>query len=158
MIRAPLWALPLTLLLGCLGGGSDNPPPEPAGAEARLAYNALCRSCHQLDGRGVPPAFPPLEGHIGKLAAADRAYLSRVSVYGLEGELNVGTAAYNGVMPPVMGTDKDIANAMNHAIHSWGNEAFLPEGFAPYTAEDVAAARAEKLTAARVRMGRPGVK
>lgn len=116
-------------------------------------YTANCAACHQAEGAGIPGAFPPLAGHMPTIVAAEggREYLLHVMLYGLQGEIQVLGAAYNGVMPPwPQLSDEQIAAVLNHELHAWGNDAMLPEGFTPITPEEVAAQRELGLTPARV--------
>lgn len=123
------------------------PPPLAPGAQV---FAASCSPCHQQDGRGLPGAFPPLAGRAGKLAAADRGYPLRVVLFGLQGPLTIGAATYDNAMPgwPQL-TDDDLAAVLNHVTSLGG-------GTAPgYTAEEVAAARAQALTPQEVHASRP---
>ena len=116
-------------------------------------YAANCAACHQAEGQGIPAAFPPLAGHAPLLVAAEggREYLIKVLLYGLQGEITVLEATYNGVMPPwPQLSDEQVAAVINHTLHAWGNDALLPEGFEPVSAEEVAAQRELGLSPAQV--------
>lgn len=107
-------------------------------------FDANCAACHQASGEGVPAAFPPLAGHLPDVVAADggRQYLIHVLLYGLQGEIDVNGATYNGVMPAwAQFSDEQIAAVLNYALHSWGNDEMLPEGFEPLAADEIAAER-----------------
>jgi cytochrome c oxidase subunit II len=41
-------------------------------AQGEKVYAANCVACHQANGKGMPPAFPPLAGSKVVLAAADQ--------------------------------------------------------------------------------------
>jgi len=125
-------------------GGTEG---EAAGALAlgEEVYAANCSSCHQADGQGLPGAFPPLAGHAVALLEADRSYLPRVLLYGLEGPITVGGSAYNGQMPTWSNlSDEELAGVLNYIVSAWGDE--LPEGSPPYTPEEVASLRGEGLS------------
>lgn len=74
------------------GGGQD------LVAAGATVYQAQCASCHQLDGTGVPGAFPPLANNP---RSADETYVTDVIQNGLSGEITVGGETYNSLMPPV---------------------------------------------------------
>ena len=46
--------------------------------------------------------------------------------------------------------DAQLAGALDYVLYSWGNEQALPANFQPFTAADIAAARASKSTATEV--------
>ncbi len=116
------------------------------------AYMGNCLACHQMNGEGIPGAFPPLKGHITELYNAEggRDYLVQVVLYGLQGEITAGGMTYNGMMTALGNLDDDtIAAILNHELTSWGNDALVND-FSPITAEEVAAQRATPLTAQEV--------
>ncbi len=111
------------------------------------AYNANCLACHQVTGEGLPGAFPPLKGHIVDLYKADPKYLVNLLIYGMQGEIEIDGATYNGIMPAWgLLSDQEIADTLNYELHSWGNDALLPGDFVPYTAADIAAERGKDLS------------
>ncbi|MBW7916219.1 MAG: cytochrome c [Trueperaceae bacterium] len=113
-------------------------------------FNANCAACHQMNGQGIPAAFPPLAGHAAEVYALDggRKYLLDTVIFGLQGQITVNGGTFNGVMP-AWGhlADGDIADALNHALTAWGD---APAGFTPYVAADVEARRGDGLSAADV--------
>ncbi len=109
---------------------------------------STCLACHQMNGEGVPGAFPPLKGHIAALYNAEggRDYLIQVVLYGLQGEITANGVTYNGMMTPWNSLGDDaIAAVLNHELTSWGNDALL-NNFMPITADEVATQRATPLT------------
>lgn len=130
----------------------DAAEPAGEGDEAALPDGsqvyAQCAGCHQQNGQGIPGAFPPLAGWMPTLYQADggRDYLVRVMLYGLQGQITVDGATYNGVMPawPQL-SDGQIAAVLNHELTEWGNEDALVD-FEPYTAQDIADHRGEDLS------------
>ena len=127
-------------------------------ADGQTVY-ANCTSCHQATGAGIPGAFPPLNGgHTAELARVEggRAYLVNAMLYGVQGQLNVGGTTYNGVMPawPQLNDDQ-IAAVLNYTVTAWDNAEALPEGYAPFTADEVAGARDQGLSSADVLASRP---
>ncbi len=120
-----------------------------AQSAGETAYQTNCVACHQANGQGIPGAFPPLAGHVPELLAPEggRTYLSHVLLYGLQGSITVGGQTYNGVMPAWHQlNDEQIADVLTYIATAWENEADLPEGFEPFTAEEIAAQRDLELT------------
>ncbi len=106
-------------------------------------YSAFqrCVVCHQADGRGIPGAFPPLKGHIARIATLDegRAYLIAVLHTGLMGPLQVAGRVYVGVMPAqVPGNDyRQLSQILNYAVEVIDAESG-DDDWRPFTAEEVA--------------------
>lgn len=127
-------------------------------ADGEAVY-ANCTSCHQANGAGIPGAFPPLSGgHTAELARVEggRAYLVNALLYGLQGPLEVEGATYNGVMPAWPQLDDDqIAAVLNYTVTAWDNADALPDGYAPFTAEEVASGRGQGLSGADALATRP---
>lgn len=143
-----------------------DPPPEPAAedpdapeADGAAIYAQSCAVCHGSEGQGTPGAFPPLAGHITRLAAADRSYLPLVVLYGLSGAVEIAGTQFNGVMPAWdQLSDEEIAALLNRATGGWGQEDETGTGkIAPYTAEEIEAARGLGLSPDAVREHRPEV-
>jgi mono/diheme cytochrome c family protein len=117
------------------------------------SFQTNCVACHQATGQGLPGAFPPLAGHVPDLLAAEggRTYLIHVLLYGQQGEMSVDGQTYNGVMPPwAQLSDEELAAVLTHISTAWENEAALPEGFEPFTADEVASQRDLGLSGADV--------
>ncbi len=114
---------------------------------------AQCAGCHQVNGQGIPGAFPPLAGELPRIVAkgdAGRKYLIQVVLFGLQGPIVAQGKSFNGVMPPFAHlTDAEVAAVLNHVLTSWGNDK-LPKGFKPFSAAEVKALRARKLTPQQV--------
>lgn len=79
-----------------------------------------CMSCHQANGRGLPPVYPPLRG--SEIVHGDPAVLAKILLHGLEGKLEVDGQVYNQVMPaaPVK-SDEEIAAVLTYVRSAWGN-------------------------------------
>lgn len=85
-------------------------------------YDAVCTTCHQADGKGLPGAFPPLAG--SEWATRDPETPIRIVLLGLGGPIEVAGAKFNAVMPPPAGlTDAQIAEAVTHVRSHFGNSA-----------------------------------
>jgi mono/diheme cytochrome c family protein len=126
--------------------------PAPADLGART-YSINCAACHQESGAGVPAAFPPLAGHVPALLAqpGGRGYVIRVLIFGLEGSINVTGANFAGAMPAWGQLDDNaIAAVLNHVVTTWDNKQKLAADFKRFEAGEIAAARAERMTAATV--------
>lgn len=90
--------------------------PYPKGQEL---YNSTCKVCHQENGEGVPNTFPPLAKSDYLLSDKSRAI--RQVIHGSNGEIKVNGVSYNGIMPPQVLTDEEVAEVLNYVLHSWGN-------------------------------------
>lgn len=121
---------------------ADAPPPDGA-----ALYAQNCVACHQANGQGLPGAFPTIANHIGDLVAADRTYPVQLLLYGMVGPITVNGTAYNGLMPAFGASlnDAEVAALLEHLLDAWGDRAVVGDAHAPYTADDVAAVRAEPL-------------
>ncbi|MES2740319.1 MAG: cytochrome c [Pseudomonadota bacterium] len=109
--------------------GEAAPPPDTSpAAQARLAagaklYEAHCVDCHGGDGRGMPPAYPPLAGN--------RALTTRQAVNPIRIVLNGGFAPGTAGNPrpygmPAFGpvlNDEEVATLVSYLRAAWGNRA-----------------------------------
>lgn len=87
-------------------------------------YKKVCAACHQLNGLGVPGAFPPLDGSM--YVTGDEGRLVSILVYGLQGPIKVKGVDYNNVMVAMGGaqlSDEEIAAVATYARSSWSNKA-----------------------------------
>ena len=125
--------------------------PALATADGAGVYRR-CFGCHQSTGGGIAGVFPPLAGHAGKLAGAQRSYPIQVVLFGLKGEIEVEGKKYNGVMTALGAqlNDEEIAAVLNYVLASWGNDKLLPKGHKEITPAEVKALRGEKLTPEQV--------
>jgi len=73
-------------------------------------YNTKCASCHQITGKGLPPAFPALQGSATATGPVD-AHLATV----LNGRK--GTAMVSWAML----SDLEIASIVTYERNAWGN-------------------------------------
>ncbi len=87
--------------------------------KGKRVYTQLCFACHQAEGQGLPGVFPPLAGSDWLMADKKRAIASLIS--GLSGPITVNKQTYNGVMPPSMLGDEQIASVLTYVRNSWGN-------------------------------------
>jgi nitrite reductase (NO-forming) len=111
------------------GGAVQVVPGTPALARARTrdervtfgrrVYDQNCVACHQRNGAGLPPAFPPLAQ--SDFLNADKRRAIGVLIGGLQGSITVNGITYNGVMPALRLDDDDIASVLTYVYSQWGN-------------------------------------
>jgi nitrite reductase (NO-forming) len=112
------------------------PAQGPETGEA--TYKRVCAGCHQIDGRGMANAFPPL-AKSDYLAMTSKARLADHILNGLQGPITVNGATFNSAMPPMAFlTDAEIANVLTYIRGAWGND------LDAMTADEVAKVRAGK--------------
>jgi mono/diheme cytochrome c family protein len=126
-------------------GAAQAAPPVPAAESSLLTslgkdvYEAHCATCHGSDGKGMPPAYPPLANNqsIEMISAVNPIRMV------LNGGFPPGTAEnprpYG--MPPFAQTlsDDQVAAVVTYIRTAWGNHS------APVTAQDANALRAAPL-------------
>lgn len=83
-------------------------------------YTSICFACHQNNGQGLPPVFPPLAKSDYLMADKKRAIRGIIS--GQQGEITVNGMKYNGIMPPVALNDQQVADVLTFVLNSWGND------------------------------------
>lgn len=88
-------------------------------AHGQTVYLRNCAACHQLDGKGVPAAFPPLAA--SDFLGADVPRAIRTVTGGLTGRVTVNGQAYDGVMPAWDLPDEDVAAVLTYVLGAWGN-------------------------------------
>jgi cytochrome c oxidase subunit 2 len=76
-------------------------------------YAANCVACHQANGKGTPPVFPPLDG--GKLTTGPKE--GHIDIV-LNGKPNTAMAAFGKQL-----NDTDIAAVVTYERNSWSNKA-----------------------------------
>ena len=93
------------------------------GLDGKAIFTKNCAACHQVTGRGIQGAFPPLAGSAFVMGAP-----SQVATVLLKGR---------GGMPDFSASleDEQIAAVLTYARTSWGNKA------EPISAADVTAVR-----------------
>ncbi|MBC7415873.1 MAG: c-type cytochrome [Herminiimonas sp.] len=86
-------------------------------------YRDQCVACHKADGRGAPPAYPPLAGN-QSVAAASTINAIRMVLNGGYPPVTAGNPRPYG-MPPFGPSldDADVAAAVSFIRGSWGNKA-----------------------------------
>ncbi len=82
-------------------------------AKGEQVYTTNCAACHQANGQGLPPAFPPIAG--SAIASGDaNAHISLV----LNGKPGTAMAAYRDILD-----DASLAAVLTFQRNSWGNAA-----------------------------------
>jgi len=80
-----------------------------------------CVTCHQANGEGLPPSFPPLKGAEEWMGSCEQH--AGYVIHGLKGEIEVAGTKYNGVMPAQGNlSDLEIAAVITYERQSWGND------------------------------------
>ena len=95
--------------------------PEEILTRGRRLY-AHCMGCHQPNGRGLPPVYPPLDESPFVTESPER--LARILLHGLQGKIEVAGQTYNQAMPAApFKNDADIAAVMTYIRQAWDNNA-----------------------------------
>ncbi|PRP72306.1 cytochrome c oxidase subunit II [Chromobacterium amazonense] len=81
-------------------------------ARGEKVYTQNCIPCHQANGKGIPGAFPALDG--SPIATGDKAAHIEIVLYG--GKKNPAMAAWGKQL-----SDTDIAAVITYERNSWGN-------------------------------------
>jgi mono/diheme cytochrome c family protein len=111
-------------------------------AVGRAQFKAVCITCHQESGLGIPGIYPPLAGSEWANGSADRVV--RIVLFGLKGPVHVGGKEFSAAAMPVFGqvpgsaynwSDERIAAVLSYVRQEWGNKA------PAITAEQVSAIR-----------------
>jgi glucose/arabinose dehydrogenase len=125
-------AVPVFLFTALITLHASSPPADQMERGAAL-FAAKCALCHQINGTGVPPVYPPLAKSDWMMS--NRARAVRVLCEGLEGPITVSGQSYTNVMPAQVIDDQGVADVLTYALNSWGNSTD------PFTAKEVATER-----------------
>lgn len=95
-------------------------------AEGHSVYSqeGHCITCHQGDGKGLDPAFPPLHESIYVHGSAER--LIKLTLHGVMGPFELNGKKYDGQVPMTafgMLSDKQVADVLTYVRNSFGNKA-----------------------------------
>ena len=84
-----------------------------------------CATCHQVNGKGLDPAFPSLEKSSWVAGSPER--LIKLAMYGLMGPLEINGKKYDGQVPMTpfggMLKDDEMAAVLTFVRNSFGNKA-----------------------------------
>ncbi len=87
--------------------------------------DAHCATCHQRDGKGMDPAYPPLAASDWVVGDPQRAI--KLTLHGMMGPLELNGKKYDGNVPmtPFGGLldDKEIAAVLTYVRNNFGNKA-----------------------------------
>jgi mono/diheme cytochrome c family protein len=125
----------IAVIMSSCGGGGEQKVQQPQAAvqkeeakpdanAAQMArgkelYNTKCFACHQLNGQGLPNAFPSLVGSEFLLKNTKLA-VSQV----LNGSAHVAAdrkVKYPAPMPPQLDNKEDAVAVINFVMHNFGN-------------------------------------
>ena len=84
-----------------------------------------CATCHQKDGKGLDPAWPPLYDSI--FVHGDPERLIKLTLHGLMGPFELHGKQYDGQVPMTpfggMLTDQEVADVLTYVRNNYGNKA-----------------------------------
>ena len=106
------------------------PAAAPSGEQLFLER---CAICHQPNGQGAPPVYPPLAGSDWLKSRREDAI--KAICEGLSGEVIVRGEKYKNIMPAQMLDDAQAASVLSYIMHAWDN------GLRRVTEQEVAAVR-----------------
>lgn len=101
---------------------NSRPDPE-IHVRGEEIYARTCIACHGVDGKGVPDAFPPIDG--SDWLTGDPELPIKIVLHGLMGPVKVGEKEFNSVMAPLGPTlsDQEIADVLTYVRQRWSNDA-----------------------------------
>jgi len=153
--KISLIALPLSLVLSIVNATAATKDDVVHAAEVASAnaatlserigngekqYLANCSACHQVNGKGLSGAFPPLAN--SDYFASDPLKAVGAVLNGLSGPITVNGVDYNSVMPNLAYiSDSDVADIVTYVINSFDNQ-----GGEVNTAQVTAARGGQKVT------------
>jgi mono/diheme cytochrome c family protein len=86
-------------------------------------YIEHCAVCHNMNGRGIPGAVPPLAKADFLIQQPEKSI--RAIRYGLSGAIAVNGITYNSKMDGVKLSDQEMADLMNFISNVWGNKSTI---------------------------------
>lgn len=96
-------------------------------AEGEKTYKSACGACHQPEGQGLAPTFPPLAGDPVANGGPVEEHITTV-LNGLSGKA-INGVTYTGAMTPFAAqlSDEQIAAVITFERNSWGNNGGVVE-------------------------------
>src|SRR5262249_38983119 len=88
-------------------------------AQGKILYTQICMACHQMEGQGIPRAFPPLAK--SDFLNADPRRAINVVLNGLAGKVVVNNEPFESIMPRLGLSDEQVANALTFVFNQWAN-------------------------------------
>ena len=87
--------------------------PEELKTQGEKVYNTNCAVCHQANGKGIPGAFPALDG--SKIVTGPKAdHLNIV----MNGKAGTAMVAFSKQL-----SDVELASVITYERNAWGNKA-----------------------------------
>jgi mono/diheme cytochrome c family protein len=122
-MKALFLIIPALALLGATTSpeAADVKPSAEALERGKAVYMKTCVACHQVNGQGLAPVFPPLDG--SEWLQLDNTVLAKIILRGLQGPIKVKGVDYNTlVMAPLADSLKDgeIADVVNYTRVTFG--------------------------------------
>ena len=130
-----------------------HPPPNipPIIIEGKKLFAKNCAACHQANGQGSPPLFPPVAGS-DWVNVEGHGRLIRIVLHGLQGPITVNGKEYNNNMLAWkdMMNDQEVAAVVSYIRNDWGNKGTLvtPEEVKEIRAKE--SGKSEQWTAAEL--------
>lgn len=112
MLLRPLFGAAVLFLLALTSARGDAPAGE-------KIFMERCAICHQANGQGAPPIYPPLAK--SDWLKANREEAVKTVCEGRSGPLTVNGQGYNNTMPAQMLDDAQVASVLNFVFASWEN-------------------------------------
>ncbi|HEY8962481.1 MAG TPA: c-type cytochrome, partial [Luteolibacter sp.] len=136
------WLEPVAARAGASAPSSDQPTAarkfpvnQTVHERGSQVFSHTCIACHGDDGKGVPGAFPPLDG--SDWLTGDPSIPVRIVSHGLQGPIEVNGQKFNSVMPGLSDlSDQEISDVLTYVRQSWSNDA------APVSVDEVKKVRA----------------
>ncbi len=124
MKRSSLWKTTAIAVTAGLASMAFTMAPADSKQMARgeAIYKEYCLACHQANGQGLAPVYPPL-AKSDWLKKHSKDDFAKIMINGLKGPITVNGKKYNGVMTPIPAkySDSDIAAVMTYVYNSFGN-------------------------------------
>jgi nitrite reductase (NO-forming) len=107
------------------GSAAAAPAPTKLSREEMMergarTFKQVCAACHQVNGEGLPHAFPPLANSDYLMADKNRAI--DILLHGKTGEITVNGQKFDGVMPQLELDDATVASVLTYIRNSFGNK------------------------------------
>ena len=90
--------------------------------EGKAVFEKHCLMCHQKDGSGVPPMYPPVKK--SDWVTGDKKRLVKILLNGLQGEITVSGETFSAAMPKQdFLTNRQIAQVLTYIRQNFENKA-----------------------------------
>lgn len=92
-------------------------------AEGASIFRTKCFVCHQMNGAGIAGTTPPLVDSPWLLDPESPARATRILLHGLSGRIVVKGESFDGQMPNLQLSDREIAAVLTYIRSEWGHAA-----------------------------------